>query len=145
MEIRVLGPVEVVGRDGPVHLAGRQLRLLAALTVAAGRTSSTDSLIEAIWSGTVPDSAPKLVQVYVSQLRRSLGNGALIETRGSGYALADVSLVDAARFERLLAEGAAARRDGNPELALSSFNEYVTRLNWAVSTRRVKELLEEIV
>ena len=76
-------------------------------------------MVEAIWPEPPPPSATKLVQVYVSQLRRSLGDGDRIETRGNGYALLDPSAVDAARFERLLAEGSAARREDNPELALS--------------------------
>jgi predicted ATPase/DNA-binding SARP family transcriptional activator len=117
VEIRVLGPVEVVGRGGAIRLAGQQRRLLAALVVAGG-PSSTDALIEAIWSGTPPPSAAKLVQVYVSKLRGALGDSLRIETRGTSYAVLDPS-VDAAQFERLLADGAAERRKGNPELALS--------------------------
>ncbi len=30
------------------------------------------------------------------------------------------------------------------ELALSSFNEYETRLNWRVATQMVKKLIEEV-
>ena len=39
MEIRVLGPIEAIGEQGPVRLvAPMQRRLLAALIVAAGDT-----------------------------------------------------------------------------------------------------------
>ena len=31
------------------------------------------------------------------------------------------------------------------ELALSSYNEYKTRLNWDVSCKKVKNLLEELI
>jgi predicted ATPase/DNA-binding SARP family transcriptional activator len=121
VEVRVLGPVEVVGEAGAVRLPGRkQRRLLAALVVRAGASAATDVLIEAIWAGMPPPSAPKLLQVYVSQLRKALADGIRIETRGGGYALAlDARSLDAARFEQLLGQGSAARREGNPRLALS--------------------------
>ena len=55
-----------------ISLAGKQARLLAALLVAEGKTRGTDELVEAIWDGSAPASARKLVQVYVSQLRKVL-------------------------------------------------------------------------
>ena len=116
----MLGPVEVVGDDGPVTLATKHRCLLAALLVADGRSCSVDELVDALWASDPPVSARKLVQVYVSQLRRSLPAAVRIVTRQGSYAL-DVApeLVDAARFERLVAESAAARRDGNHALAQS--------------------------
>jgi predicted ATPase/DNA-binding SARP family transcriptional activator len=121
MELRVLGPIEVIGEDGPVRLpAPMHRRLLAALVVAGGETRSTDALIDALWAESPPTSAPKLVQIYVSQLRKAVPAPARIETRNAGYALeVDGQLLDAARFEHLLGEGRAALRDRNPVLALS--------------------------
>lgn len=121
MEIRVLGPIEVIGQDGPVRLAApMHRRLLAALVVAAGETRSTDALIDALWGESPPTSAPKLLQVYVSQLRKAVPAPARIETRNAGYALElDGQVLDAARFEHLLGEGRAALRAGNPALAIS--------------------------
>jgi predicted ATPase len=118
VEVRVLGPVDVVGGDGVVAPgAEKQRRLLAALATHVGETCSTDVLIDAIWGASPPASAAKLLQVYVSQLRKLLGP-TQIARRGSGYALdlGDDSL-DAARFERLVEEGKAAIRCGNPPLA----------------------------
>ena len=118
--IRVLGPVEVVGGDGPVALAAKPRALLAALLVADGGSRTVDELVEALWGSGSPPSARKLVQVYVSQLRRSLPAQARIVTGGGSYALeAPPELVDAMAFQRLVEESAAARRDGNPALALS--------------------------
>jgi predicted ATPase/DNA-binding SARP family transcriptional activator len=118
--IRVLGPVEIVGDDGPVTLAAKHRCLLAALLVADGRPCSVDELVDALWASGPPASARKLVQVYVSQLRRSLPGGVRIVTKQGSYALeVEPELVDAARFERLVAESAAARREGNHALALS--------------------------
>ena len=119
-EVRVLGPVEVVGGDGVVLLAAKQTRLFAALLVADGRACGRDELVEAVWTGLQPASARNLLQVYVSQLRKELPAEAAILTRPGGYALKlDPRLLDAARFERLLAEGARARQEGNPALARS--------------------------
>jgi len=121
VDVCVLGPVEVVGEAGAIQLpAVKQRRLLTALVVDAGKTTAVDVLVDAVWPEAPPSSAAKLVQVYVSQLRKVLVDGVRIETRGGGYSLElDPHALDAARFERLLAEGTAARRDGNPELALS--------------------------
>jgi predicted ATPase/DNA-binding SARP family transcriptional activator len=121
VEIRVLGPVELVAEDGPVPLGAlKQRRLLSALVVHAGEARSADLLIDAIWGPSPPTSAAKLLQTYVSQLRKALPAPARIRTRGAGYALEleDESL-DAARFERLLSQGRAASRGRNPALAAS--------------------------
>src|SRR2546423_7703189 len=70
MELRVLGPLELVAHGVPVPLrAPKQRRLLAALLVAQGRPLSADALVDAVWGESPPPSARKLVQVYASQLR----------------------------------------------------------------------------
>jgi predicted ATPase/DNA-binding SARP family transcriptional activator len=121
MEIRVLGPTEVIGDRGPLRLAASmQRRLLAALVVGGGETRSPDVLIDTLWGESPPASAPKLLQVYVSQLRKALPAPAYIRTRSAGYALElDDESLDAARFERLLREGREALGEGNPALATS--------------------------
>ena len=123
VEIRVLGPLEVVGDDGPVPLAAaKQRQLLAALVIRGGETGSTDALIEALWGASPPTSAQKLLQVYVSRLRKVLPGPARIETRGAGYLLElDDQSLDAARFEHLVAEGRTASREENSLLAASLF------------------------
>ena len=114
MRVRVLGPIEASVGGRPVPLgAGKQRALLAMLAVHANRTVSADALLEGLWGEQPPASAPKMVQQYVSQLRRALadgGNGDALEilTRGRGYELRVApDEVDAARFERLVADGAA--------------------------------------
>ena len=120
VDVRVLGPVEVVGRDGPVRLAAKHRCLLAALAAAGGRSCSADELVEAIWDGDAPASAPKLVQVYVSQLRKALPEPVRILTHPGGYSVElPPNVLDASRFERLVPESAEARRQGNPALAAS--------------------------
>ena len=63
-------------------------RVLAMLALEPGRTVSADRLAEGLWGEPPPPSAPKMVQLYVSHLRRVLdGDGARIVTRGRGYEL----------------------------------------------------------
>jgi predicted ATPase/DNA-binding SARP family transcriptional activator len=121
VEVRVLGPVEVVGEDGPVPLGAlKQRRLLSALVIHAGEARSADLLIDAVWGHSPPASAAKVLQMYVSQLRKVLPAPVRIRTHGSGYALElGDGRLDAARFERLLSEGRNAARAGNQALAAS--------------------------
>jgi DNA-binding SARP family transcriptional activator len=74
--------------------------VLALLLVHANEVVSTDRLIDGLWSGEAPASAQKVLQGYVSQLRRTLP-AETIATRGSGYVLA-TSETDAREFERLV-------------------------------------------
>ena len=105
MDVRLLGPVEVLVDGTPVALgATKQRALLAMLALDAGRTVTTDRLAEGLWGERVPASAHKMVQHYVSQLRRVLsGADAEIVTRGRGYELRPGGgVIDVARFEALL-------------------------------------------
>src|SRR5205809_692882 len=80
--------ISPAGDGGAVLFGGPlQRRLLAALVLGAGEARSRDALIDALWGEKPPASASKLLQVYVSQLRRALPAPAHIETRNSGYAL----------------------------------------------------------
>jgi predicted ATPase/DNA-binding SARP family transcriptional activator len=120
--LRVLGPLEVSGRDGPVAIAAaKQRALLAALAVNRGKAVAAELLIDALWVENPPVSATKLLQVYVSQLRKVLPAGVEITTTTTGYRLdVDPDEVDAARFEQLLADGRAALAAGNAALASST-------------------------
>jgi DNA-binding SARP family transcriptional activator/tetratricopeptide (TPR) repeat protein len=111
MDVCVLGPVEVSVEGRPVAIgAGKPRALLALLALNAGSTIAGERLIDGLWGEEPPATAAKMVQVYVSQLRRALaaaGDGAEIVTRGRGYELRLGSgEVDAHRFERLVARGA---------------------------------------
>ena len=108
MDVRLLGPIEARRDDELIELGARKQRaMLAMLALQVGRTVSADHLAEGLWGDEPPASAHKMVQLYVSHLRRLLaGNGAAIVTHGRGYELqlADGD-VDAIRFERLVGEG----------------------------------------
>ena len=121
MEIRVLGPVELVDdQNAPVALPTKQRRLLAALATDPGKTRTLDFLIDAIWGRASTRDAAKALQLYVSRLRKVLLAGIRIRTDSAGYALElDDDSFDAARFERLLCEAKVASQEGNAKLAAS--------------------------
>ena len=99
----ILGPLEARLGEEPVALpGGKPSALLARLLLDAGRVVSVDALVDSLW-GDPPASAQKVVQVYVSQLRKHLGP-ARIETRAPGYLVrAEAEELDLGRFERLVA------------------------------------------
>ena len=85
MELRVLGPLEAIDGTTSLPLGGRKPRaLLARLALDANRTVAVQRLVDDLWGEDVPDSAAKMVQIYVSQLRKVLPDGVL-RTRAPGY------------------------------------------------------------
>ena len=114
MELRLLGPLEVIGDDGtPVALGGPRPRaLLALLALHPNEVVSSDRLIDGIWGETPPASAQNALQVHVHALRGALGADRIV-TRAPGYMLrVEEGELDSERFERLVA-------DGNPSEALA--------------------------
>ena len=122
----MLGHVEA-WRDGTrLELGGRKQRaVLAALLVRAGRVVSLDQLIDDLWPDGTPARAAATVQVFVSNLRRTLepdrprgAPATLIVTSAPGYALrAEPGAIDAAEFVRLAGEGRDALADDDAERA----------------------------
>ena len=87
MEFRLLGPLEARDGDAPVALGPpKQRALLARLLLAEGRTVAVERLVDDLWGDDVPESAVKMIQIHVSQLRKLLPADMLI-TRAPGYAL----------------------------------------------------------
>ena len=124
IEFRVLGSLEVVDQDGPVALGGpKQRALLAILLLHRGEPVSSDRLIDEIWGGEPPASANKIVQGYVSNLRKVLGDGLLV-TEGRGYVLrVEPGQLDVDRFETLVAQGREAREQGDALTAVAVLRE----------------------
>src|SRR5207244_280156 len=87
MQLRILGPLEAWhdGRELSIG-SGRQRALLLLLLLHAHEHVSGERLIDLFWDEHPPATAAKVIQGYVSQLRRALPEGS-IETRGSGYVL----------------------------------------------------------
>jgi DNA-binding SARP family transcriptional activator len=110
-DFRLLGPLEVRVDGRPLDLPrGKPRALLARMLLDAGRVVAVETLVESIWERP-PPSAHKVLQAYVSQLRKALG-APRIETRPPGYLLrASRDEHDLGRFERL---AEAARATGDP-------------------------------
>ncbi|MEU4570016.1 BTAD domain-containing putative transcriptional regulator [Micromonospora sp. NPDC023956] len=115
MEFWVLGPTEVTDGGRSLAIGGPKPRTaLAALLLEANRIISVEGLVEAVWAGQPPPSAVNALQTYVSRLRRVLGAETLCR-HPAGYRLvADPDLIDARRFERLLAGARTALAAGDP-------------------------------
>lgn len=114
---RILGPLQVTGRAGPVRIPpGRQEVILAALLLEANRVVSTDYLVDLIWDDEPPDTARTQVQICVSRLRKLFSSAAIaaaITTRPPGYVLkTEGDLVDAALFARTVADARTLAKQG---------------------------------
>ena len=119
MDFRLLGHLEVSAGTRPLALGGvKQRSVLAILLMHANELVTTDQLIDRIWGDAPPGRAAKNVQVYVSRLRKALGEGRLV-THPGGYVLhVEPDELDVARVERLAAEaGRAAPEQAAAKLA----------------------------
>ena len=96
----MLGPLLVIDDSGgSLPVGGARLRaLLIRLALDAGRTVSTDALIDAIWGDDPPSAAANALQALVSRLRRSLPDGA-ISAEPTGYRVQATTDID--EFEAL--------------------------------------------
>ena len=124
MEFRVLGPLEA--RDGDRELplrGGKERALLALLLLHANRTLALERIVDDLWGADVPETAQKMVQVYVSHLRKLLPPGTL-QTRPPGYALVlEPEQLDLNRFVTALTEAREALDAGEARGAEDGFRE----------------------
>ena len=87
LEVRLLGPFEVVVGGNPVDVPGaKRQALVACLALRTGRVVPTDTLVEALWGSDLPSAPRNAVQHHVTRLRRALGADT-IRLAADGYAL----------------------------------------------------------
>jgi DNA-binding SARP family transcriptional activator len=123
LSLGVLGRLEVV-RDGrAVRLVGKPAALLVSLLIRRNDVVSTDRLLDELWAERAPKSARKLLQAYVSEVRKAVGPER-VQTFPTGYLL-DVAEdeLDLARFERLLRDAQRLRERGDTDRALALLDE----------------------
>lgn len=128
MELRVLGPLEVLTDGLRLDLGGqRQQIVLASLTLEPGRVVSVGRLMTAVYGERLPGSARAQVQICVSALRRLLaahGRPDAIATRHQGYALEiPDDEVDLQRYDELVAAARAAGKSGSREEAIAAYRQ----------------------
>ena len=117
--LRLLGGLDLVGRDGArLSIASQPKRLALLAYLAAGpegRFRRRDSLTGIFWPDAEPDSARHSLRQALYVLRREVGSET-IRTRGDGEVGIDPALLtcDAARYETLA-------RAGRPAEAMDHF------------------------
>jgi predicted ATPase/DNA-binding SARP family transcriptional activator len=112
LEIRLLGPFEVLAGGTPADVGGsKRQALLAMLALRADRVVGVDTLIDGLWGEELPSAPRNALHHHVARLRAALGEDSIVGS-ADGYAVHGAS-VDAARFEDLLAETRSALRDGD--------------------------------
>jgi DNA-binding SARP family transcriptional activator len=123
VEFLILGPLgaRVDGRGLPLGGA-KQRALLALLLLHRNEVVSTDRLIDGLWGEAPPATAAKVVQVYVSRLRKLLGpsaaGGGRLVTRPPGYVLQLApDELDLDRFEALVERAGRAMASGDAAAA----------------------------
>ncbi len=107
MQVRLLGPVDVMAPDGPRPVRGlRRKTVLATLALHGGEIVSTGQLLDVVWGATAPSTAVNTLQSHMSHLRNVLGSKAAILARPPGY-LPDLGGddTDVQLAERLLRQG----------------------------------------
>ena len=126
VQVRLLGPLELTGQDGPIALSTPKLRtLLVVLAIQPNDVVSEVRLIDALWGETAPRTAAKTLQNHILRLRRVLQSGRsalLIQTAPGGYRL-DVQPdeLDIAVAERLVAEARAAGLQDDRQAAAACY------------------------
>ena len=119
LEIRLLGPFDVLAGGRPADVSGsKRQSLLALLALRRGRVVGVDSLIDALWEDDLPSAPRNAVQHHVARLRAALGQETIVASP-DGYALTDAT-VDALRFEESLGEARGALRAGDAGAAAES-------------------------
>ena len=122
----MLGPVTAWDDAQQISIgSGRQRFVLATLLLNAGRLTSTDRLVDALWDDPPSTARPQLHNV-ISNIRRRLraaGDG-LIVTRPTGYELhLGEHGLDLVRFRELVVRGRQAGSGGDHGRAAGLFAE----------------------
>ena len=136
MAVLLFGELEAVHDGMTVPVRGtRQRALLALLALRCGEPVSADRLIDVLWGDGQAANPANALQAQISQLRRTLGPGAIVTTE-TGYALAiGPGDVDVSRFEQLVAKGQRLSQAGEAALASAALGE-------ALALRRGEPLAE---
>ena len=127
MEFGILGPLAVL-REGTVVDLGhaKQRAVLGVLLLHRGEVVSAERLIDELWGESPPPTATKIVQVYVSRLRKALDDAAatLVRTQAPGYVFQlEQGVVDADRFESFVAQARLERESDKLAAAAASYRE----------------------
>ncbi|MGB8859624.1 MAG: BTAD domain-containing putative transcriptional regulator, partial [Ilumatobacteraceae bacterium] len=126
--VRILGPVQLEGPDGPVALAGTLPRgFLAVLALEAPRPVSIDRLTSLLWAEQPPAGVKVALQQLASRVRRALVAAGLpdaLRAVAPGYALTvDPSAIDLRVFRAAVRDGVTAAATGDHERAIAELTK----------------------
>lgn len=121
MELHILGPVRLRTHE-QIDVGATKVRgLLGCLSLRANEFVHVDRIAEALWDGDAPPDTGKVLQTYVSRLRRvfrDAGCPAELTHEHRAYRLdIDMSTVDFHRFVTTVRDGNRARGAGDLEAA----------------------------
>lgn len=134
LRFELLGPLVIKCGGVDIAPSAPKLRaILVTLLLNANRAVGATELLGEVWDDTPPRSASATLQTYIFKLRglfrTHLGlsadyvNNKLLLTYAGGYILrVESEQLDFTEFERLVDDGSAALRDGNPERAADCLN-----------------------
>ncbi|MEO3794859.1 BTAD domain-containing putative transcriptional regulator [Nonomuraea sp. B10E15] len=128
LEIRFLGPWQVLAADGPVQLAGhRRIGVLARLALNPGQAVNAERILSDIWGDSSAATAAKQLHIVISKLRQTLGPHTaeeIIHTVPGGYRLAlEPVHIDAHLFLRLAKRARTGQSQGASATADALFRE----------------------
>jgi len=136
VNFRILGPLEVVGTDGPLTVAGRIRRsLLLRLLLQANRPVPDDALAFDLWAGAPTPGSHSTLASHVSLLRKSLGGDRILHRAGGYLVAVEPGELDAAEFE-------AAAAAGRTSMRRSEFAQAVGQLQTALALWRGRALAD---
>ncbi|BAL89740.1 putative SARP-family transcriptional activator [Actinoplanes missouriensis 431] len=117
IEVRLLGPVELRGEDGPVDPGPAKRRAtLAVLALEVNRPVTLNRLTDLLWGDEPPASAVANIRNHVAALRRTLGDR-IVSRQGSYQMNLAAHELDVTEFHRLAELGRAALAGGDASRA----------------------------
>lgn len=151
LEIRLLGPMEVVRRDGTVvdggeWKTGKTTDLLRLLALGDGGAVRVPQLLSRLWPAAAETQARGSLRTAASQLRRALREDCIVRYPGSMQLVG--AWVDAVEVRDLLVAWSGDVQAGRTELVVSraraieriyrgDFHAYDDHSAWAVAEREV--------
>ncbi|MBL9047495.1 MAG: winged helix-turn-helix domain-containing protein [Tabrizicola sp.] len=103
--------------DGPVPLSARSFDILVLLLAKPDAVISKSALLEAVWPGLVVED--NTLQVHISALRKTLGDGMIMTVHGRGYKYTGPPPVNLEASANTLGSDTASERTAHPMLDLS--------------------------
>jgi DNA-binding SARP family transcriptional activator len=130
VELRILGPVELMSDRRSLNIGGpRQRTVLAMLALNVKRVVPVDRLIDAVWDDSPPRTARSQVQICVSALRKlfsEAGREQAIIVRSPGYLLdLETDELDSERFGGLVQAAKQQAADGRAADAVATLHQAI--------------------